>query len=165
VISIEIPDVQVDRLLDQFKQFSRKAQNEIAFSAVFEASQPMVEAARAAAPSETGSLKQSMGVAMRKKKWRVYAVIGPRWGFGKDGREPARYAHLVEYGHRVAHKKTGKLKRKTLNMDTKSNEIPAHPFMRPAWEATKAAVFAKLKDVFGREVNAWATRKGGSRVK
>jgi hypothetical protein len=159
MITLDISDVEMESALAQFRDFSTKAKNEIAFAAVFEAAQPMAEAERALAPAQEGGLKQSIGVAMRKKKTRTYAVIGPRWGYGKEGEEPARYGHLVEYGHRIAHGKSGKLDRKTINTSSPNGYVPAHPFMRPAWEATKEKVYSTLQTVLRREITAWAARK------
>jgi HK97 gp10 family phage protein len=93
----------------------------------------------------TGYLKASIGIRVSPswKSGRVYAVIGPRksastakgiktvkvWRVKRDARRggntkvvPTRYAHLVEFGHA---KGRG------------HGAARAHPFMRPAWAATK----------------------------
>ena len=171
MIEFDIPDAEMEQLLGRFAHLTKKAQNEIAFESVFEATQPLVEAVRDAAPvnedphgqiegARAGSLKQSIGVVMRKKKrgrgW--LAVVGPVRGMGKGGAEPANYAHLVEYGHRVAHAKTGKLNRKS--DAAPHGEVPAHPFMRPSWEATKGVVLANLRRLLGAKIEGAAKASG-----
>lgn len=74
-----------------------------------------------------GLLKKSIGSKVRtnRKTGDVYVVIGPRRGFKEQGRNPEKYAHLVEYGTR--HSK-------------------AHPFLRPALIETKQQIIELIKN-------------------
>jgi hypothetical protein len=174
VIEYEIPAAQMDALLVRFKGLSAKVKNEIAFAAVYEAVQPMIEAVRDNAPvnvnpanaresARAGSLKASIGLVMRRYKNGVLAVIGPVRGRGHGGAEPANYAHLVEYGHRVAHAKTGKLKRRA-SRDLADGDVQARPFMRPAFEATKGIVSARLEKILGVKIQGVIAAKAGQRA-
>lgn len=127
--------------------------NDAAVYALEQATQPMVEAARALTPTgDTGGLKRSIGMVIRKYKNVVFCVIGPRRGFGvpdpskKSGRtEPANYAHLVEYGHAVAGDATG--------------WVEGNPFMRPAFESTKKRVEELLGQKLGGYIAAFAKKR------
>lgn len=94
----------------------------------------------------TGILRESMGFKIKNYgEGNVIGVIGPRVGFRRqvgvrkrDGKkskagdpiyhDPAKIAHLVEFGHGGPH------------------PAPPHPFMRPAYETSKAGVMADIRD-------------------
>lgn len=100
------------------------AQSRILGGAMAEASKPVVVAARAHVPKDTGALKRSLGFVVRRYPVRgqVASFIGARKGKYKPtktrtGRSsirrarkdetgvflrPANYSHLVEFGHRIA---------------------------------------------------------------
>jgi len=89
--------------------------------AVRKASTPMLQDTRAKAPVRTGALKESLAVKVKTYKRgnnaTVMAIIGPDSKFvGANGDTPAKYAHLVEFG---------------------TEHSAAHPFLRPAFDATK----------------------------
>lgn len=114
--------------------------------AVTAASKPVLKEAKAKAPKETGLLKKSLG--RRTKTYRnsgtAVAVVGPREGFKKEVtvngktevRNPVKYAHLVEYG---------------------TIQTAAHPFLRSAWEGTKAvarsAMVKAIEDGIDKELS------------
>lgn len=76
---------------------------------------------------ETGQLKKSLGVKVKRYKDGVWAGVGPRSGFKimHDGkpRNPTQYAHLVELG---------------------TVRSAAKPFLRPAHESTKGQQFSEF---------------------
>lgn len=102
---------------------SQGKRNRIARPAIREASGEIRKKAKANAPKETGLLKKSIKNVVRTGKTGVYAVIGPANGFKqevvRDGRtvmsDPAKYAHLVEYG---------------------TTHSAAKPYLRPAYDTT-----------------------------
>jgi HK97 gp10 family phage protein len=165
VTEFNIPDAELQKLRAEFAGLSSRMQNEIAMASVYAAAQIIVPAAAALAPSETGALRASIGVVLRRypRAKRTLAVVGALRGLNHtEGREPANYAHLVEFGHRVAHKKTGKLKRAKIgeNSDAPHGQIDAKPFLRPAWEAHKQIALDALKAEFYKRVDAAAGRAG-----
>ena len=164
MITIEIPEAEWAALLAKFQGMAMKVKRELAFDALYQAVLPTVEAVRERAPIDQspgakhpGALKDSVGLVMRRYKTSVRAIIGPLRGFPDN---PAATAHLVEYGHRVATSKTGKIKKGGIGGDAVVMEmVPAHPFMRPAWEATKDQVLPRLAKLLGRAIEVEMARK------
>jgi hypothetical protein len=136
---------------------------------------------------DTGALKKSMGLVIREypKSRHITAVIGPRimsFVRGKTGRarsakssdksqgmiKPFKYAHLVEFGHysaaatgvSVADGTKGTSRRKH-TFPTRSF-IQGKPFLRPAYESSKAFVEARVmaafKEALQREVARMAKK-------
>lgn len=163
MITIEIPEAEWAALLAKFQGMAMKVKRELAFDALYQAVLPTVEAVRERAPIDQspgakhpGALKDSVGLVMRRYKTSVRAIIGPLRGFPG---EPAATAHLVEYGHRVATAKTGKLKKKMGGDAAAVGDVPAHPFMRPAWEASKEQALPRLAKLLGRAIEVEMSRK------
>jgi HK97 gp10 family phage protein len=103
------------------REATSKIEKRVASAAVRAASRPVVNAARAAVPRDTGQLRKSIGVKVKRYKGAVWAGIGPRSGFkitASDGRprNPTQYAHLIERGTRKQR---------------------ARPFLRPAIDGTR----------------------------
>lgn len=97
------------------------------------------------APRVTGALAKSISYVVRKygKGERTIAVVGPNRKYvTKDGARPANYAHLVEFGHRVA--KGGALDRLDGRGKAGTGKlggfVPAKPFMRPGLMAAQASL-------------------------
>lgn len=106
---------------------------------------PFVKSARGAAQRETNTLRKSLGVRIRTygRSGVIMALIGPRssiTGVGPDGRvrKPVKYAHLVEFG---------------------TDETPARPFMRPAWEQNKQAAAKRIPIEIRAEVEKLAMKR------
>lgn len=115
-----------------------------------EALQPMAEHARRLAPRLTGDLALSIEVSphrtrrVRGKRRAAFAhdfkrhmvvAMGPAGGFGA-----LYYAYFVEFG---------------------TSNMPAQPFLRPAWEANKAAASTYLVRSLRAEI-ALAARKAAA---
>lgn len=100
-----------------------------------------------------GLLKKSITikVVVDDSKKKAFGIIGPKQGMKtqigtrtRDGKkskagdpifeDPAKIAHLVEYGHGGPH------------------PAPPHPFMRPAWDENKAAAQAAIADEITRGI-------------
>jgi HK97 gp10 family phage protein len=121
------------------KALPEKTSRKVLPPAVRAAARPVTLAARANLSRnksvETGLLKKSLGVIVRRYKNVTWAGIGPRTGFKKviDGkaRNPVRYAHFVEKGT--------------------SRQSPK-PFLRPALDNTRnnqlSAFVAKAQEQF-----------------
>lgn len=106
--------------------------------------------ARARAPEETGRLKQSIYLA-RDEKVSVGAKVGYNVSWNS---RTAPHGHLIEFGHWRVNRlvPTGELGRWKATTERLPAPIwtAAQPFLRPAYEATKA----RLLDVMvarGRE--------------
>ena len=145
---------------------------EAAFAALVEALLPVVNAAKARAPVESGDLKRSLGFTIKryKKSKILLGIVGPLRGYGTGGREPANYAHLIEYGHRIA--RGGKLDRTDGRRvrrglfearGTDVGFVPPRPFMRPAWDETKRQCLETLARIFGEKMLAEVRRRKATR--
>lgn len=145
-------------MADALRSLPARISKEAAFDALVIAVQPLIAAARANAPVDSGSLQQSIGLRLvrYKKGMQLFAVVGPRRGFGKGGREPANYAHLVEFGHRINRGK------KTLRKGgVSSGEVAPKPFLRPAWDANKQEVLDTLSREFAERLEVVVRRRRG----
>jgi HK97 gp10 family phage protein len=149
-----------------------KIKKDVAFAAMVAAVQPTVLAAKALAPvGETGELKKSIGFVVRQYRRGdvTYGIIGARRGFGTKKTDPAKYAHLVEFGHAIA--VGGKLFRGVNPFkNVKATGVLAgfvapRPFLRPAWEATKTEVIAILSRVLGQGIEAAVAKQSKSIAK
>jgi len=139
------------------------------------------DAAQSRVPSETGLLRQSIGLS--KPKWyassgTMFVAAGPRRGYrravsrtarglrflgpraseaaeklGASIRNPVHYAHLVEGGRKSF---IGHFGRATFV----NPAVPARPFMARAFAATKAAMEITLRS----ELAAGIEREGGGRM-
>lgn len=95
----------LDRALGRL---DKKICNKVAASAVRKGGKPIIAAMRRNVPTDTGLLKASLGLKFKRYRGSVVAIIGPRLKFkskkreGLEGskakRQPALYAHLVEFG-------------------------------------------------------------------
>lgn len=68
---------------------------------------------------------------------------------------PSALAHLEEFGTGPRFHKSGKF----------TGAMPARPFMRPAWDSTKAEVLARLGADLAREIEKAVGRKAKARAK
>ena len=138
-------------------------------AAVKKASKPFVKAARRRAPVQPGLLKFSMGSVTRKYKAAggriAVQIMGPRRGVGgkkaatirgqagNESREPANYAHLVEFGtaaHNVEHKQAAALGAPGGPFDNVDiYGAGPQPFMRNAWSATVGT----MQKILGQELD------------
>lgn len=97
-----------------------------------------------------GILKKSIGQKTYMTRNVAVAIIGPRKGFrtqigvGRKGQpifeDPAKIAHLVEFGH------------------AGPKPAPPYPFMRPAWDAVKFEVRPILTQEVDAEIAKQAAR-------
>jgi HK97 gp10 family phage protein len=140
---------------------------------------PVVTAAKAAAPADSGALRRSIGVKVKiyRKDGNIAFIVGPRSGFKSTThgrpRDPVYYAHIIEGGHKVVarHSLRVGLKKKGWGFVRKPGsgltvgEVPAMPFLKPALTNNPDAVVALFATSLGgfieREAKkAEAKRKG-----
>lgn len=94
---------------------------------------------------DPGTLKASLGIAAHTsvKRGVAMAAIGPR--------RNQQVAGWVEYGHQLIRrhpKGTVKLKVKGGGMGVVVGQVKAHPFLRPAFEASVTPALARMQEVF-----------------
>lgn len=139
----------LEDLVGRMHGIKRGIRNKLLRKATSKAGRAVRKIAKANCPVNTdphltvkGLMKKSMGLRVKAtRSGAVVGVIGPRKGFKaqvgtrRDGRpifqDPAKIAHLVEYGHGGPH------------------PAPPHPFMRPAWDSGATTALAIYRDVLG----------------
>lgn len=123
---------------------------------VSEAVKPILVAARryARRSRDTGALEESLTtkVVNYPRTGKAVGLVGPDRAYFARGRkvkgalsraftlnqrQPAKYAHLIEYGHVAVAPRKGKTVRK--GTATVVGWVPARPFIRPAVVTTAAA--------------------------
>lgn len=104
--------INTEALLKALSQFPKNIQNNVLAGAVRAGTKPLVDAARANVPVDTGNLKKSIGINRKrtKDKSTMWFTISPRKGGVNDG----FYGHMIEFG---------------------TSKMTAQPFMRPAFES------------------------------
>lgn len=118
--------------------------NKVSRPAYREAAAEIRKKAKANAPKETGLLKKSIKSVVRTGKIGVYAVIGPAYGFKQivddKPRDPAKYAHLVEFG---------------------TTHSQPKPFLRPAYNAvpSNAIIAGRLRTELAKEAKRRASKR------
>jgi HK97 gp10 family phage protein len=112
--------VQIEGL-DKVQQYLRDKQKRADDAAIGKivrsAAKPIIAAARARVPVDSGLLRKQIGFITRQDaKYPTTALIGVNYNFqGSKRGNSAWYAHIVEYGGKTI------------------NRAP-HPFMRPAFK-------------------------------
>lgn len=112
------------------------------------AAKPLISKAQLAAPEgPTGNLVDSIGAIKTpiKKAGSIGEVtVGPR----RTRRHRGHHGHLVEFGTRARKNKRG----------ANRGIMPAKPFMRPSFEATKPQVIELIRVEIGKKVYATMRR-------
>jgi HK97 gp10 family phage protein len=102
-----------------------------------------------------GALKSDIVVKMsRDEQGTIIAIVGPakltKW-----------IARLVEYGHRNVRGGVSRLvKGKAKGPGSVIGNVAAHPFIRPAYEASRQAVADAICTTLATEIEAASKRKG-----
>lgn len=137
------------------------------------AGEPIAQAARAAAPVDDGTLRDSIAVSPRIKNKvgmaEFAAVMRQSGGMNIAGaRQALRDARRAAGGGSFAEMYIGPARGKGviryahLQEFGTSNHAP-HPFMRPAWDAEKDNALRIIRQELGNEIIAAARRVGRSK--
>lgn len=153
----------VSRLKIDLEKIRLKMQNVAARKGVMAGARLIAEAMIARTPEQIekqagsnslqpGEVKASIKVRSRTSRaGNPYALVGPT---GKaDG--AARVAHLVEYGHRMV--VGGKSRLNAVGKlvgsgKAKAEDVPPHPFLRPAYEESAKASQEVVAQTIDREM-------------
>jgi HK97 gp10 family phage protein len=105
-----------------------------------------------------GALRSDIIIRLKKDAQGAYAaIVGP-------GKLTSHVARWVEYGHRLVRGGRSRLFKtgKTRGPGSQVGEVAAHPFIRVAWEASRAEVTQTIITTLGQEIEKAAARKGKS---
>ncbi len=180
-------------LINRLKQLGPKLKNSVMRDVMKAAARPIVQATKSLAPVQTGLLRQSIASVVVKSKDSYSALIGMRHVSGRKGKgakfkpsktvlrrianlvtagDPARYAHLVEFGHNIVPRgqRVGRKERKgktaiELGVARSFGRVAARPFLRPGLTAgasgAEQAMIKELKDFIDHAGDALT---GGGRL-
>jgi HK97 gp10 family phage protein len=142
------------------RELPASVESRVMGDAVGVALKPLQADARARAPRESGALKRSISVKVKRypNTGKIVGLVGPSKEYFSGGvrvkagqsrrgaNRPSNYAHLVEYGHHVVAPIKGTSRRKYSARPAKSGTtwVAARPFLRPAYAAQKGAVISGL---------------------
>lgn len=147
-IKCKVKDGAIQALARKLAEVDRKAARKAIRFGVNEATKFVAADAKANVPKGTGLLKKSIGRRVRSYRGGtvISGIVGPRSGFAitlPNGKKvnPAKYAHLVEFGRKaVKAKKALLLADKFANVvfGKEVKAVAPRPFLRPAWDKNEA---------------------------
>lgn len=139
---------ELDKMLSQL---SKSMSRTVLRNALKKAGKPIADAATASVPvGKTGNLRRSIKISTKLKK--------SQYRYGRPSRvavdvfvgSSAPHAHLVEFGtgpRRLDSPRAVNLGGKVVMVEH-TGQMPARPFLRPAWDLNKE----KAVKIFGEEV-------------
>ncbi|NLB90537.1 MAG: hypothetical protein GX786_04890 [Clostridiales bacterium] len=119
-----------NELLEDLENMASKATDQGLDKALKAGGQVIEQAIQSRTPVKRGILKSSIRVSQAKGKGESrHVTIGSH-----KNTKGARHAHLVEFGHGGPH------------------PAPPHPFVRPAFDASKEEAFEAMKNTIKNEL-------------
>lgn len=115
---------------------------------------PMVDAARANAPTNRLKARTQLGsqLSRRQRAQAGRGQRGPKSGtytvLAYVGQRPSRHAHLLEFGSGPRYNKKGQYR----------GVMPITPFLRPAFDSTAPEVLNRFGRILGVEIERAAVR-------
>lgn len=152
----------LDGVLRRLRAKSKKVRTSLLRRALGKGGRLVLRSARAKVATRTRLLRRALGVRVRIYRGGAAAVvvIGPRTGFKQhvqlpDGsfqlENPTAIAHLVEKGRRAVYvKKVRVLSTGQTVFGRQVAPVPARPFMRPAFDETRAAALGLIRETLRR---------------
>lgn len=130
------------------KALPDRVRRKVMRAAMSAAGTPVLKAARAKAPKESGLLRKSLAkkTTINRKRASVATIIGPRKSVvgthkGKP-RKPSRYAHLAEKGF----------------INEQGEHVPPQPFLNPAMQEQQGAALNVLQTKLGEGIEREAKK-------
>jgi len=167
----------LEELQSALKQFPQNIQKNIMRGAVRAGASLIAKDAKANVPSNTGVLKDSIGIVAGKPKNKNFIRfwVTPREGFMRTvkftladgtkwkikGEADGWYAHMVEFGTHSKRieplspktKYYGKRKKKRDAIVSQGGGSPAQPFMRPAYENKGEEAIEATKEYLAKRID------------
>lgn len=151
-VKVKLAGGAVAALRRRIDAIDRRAGTKAVKAGINEITKAVLRDAKEMTPVRTGQLRKSLGrrIKVYRNSRVVVGIVGPRTGFKilVDGKpvNPAKYAHLVEYGRaavRVKNRKVLSSLKTAVPPDQPGvfgptvAAVPPRPFLRPAWDAQK----------------------------
>lgn len=150
-----------NELSKKLRALGPKIEKKLLRAAMRQASNVVLRAARANAPVDDGDLRRQIKTrSLRSRPGTVrFAVIA------EARAEPTQkypggfpYAGAVEKGHGFPGSRQ-RLHGKPRETEFGTQDVPPHPFMRPAWDANQQNILNKLQSELGRRIEQIAQEK------
>jgi HK97 gp10 family phage protein len=123
---IEIP--RLAEVIKAFEDLDKRARSNALRAALRAATQPVLAAAKAKAPVDTGRLRKSLATTVSTKQGRSHAAIGLKQSImGNSG----WYGRMIETG---------------------TAKMPARPYLRPAFDESAGAALERFAEAFEQEI-------------
>ena len=160
---IDIAVIGDKELQRKLKALDEKMQKKIVRKALRQAAKPVLSAARLLCPENTGRLRASLKLKVRRQKRGVFGVeviTGTRQELGIRANDPYYYPAAVEFGHLVGLRHRHR-EQKELRRLRKQGAlvVGAHPFLRPALEMNRSTGIAIAARVIASELKREAVRQ------
>jgi HK97 gp10 family phage protein len=162
----------LSKALKNLHELGGRIKNKGVRRALTAGSKVLVRAASSGAPKQTGTLAKAMIGKIKAYRRGAYllAIIGAKSRKYANGRNPANYSHLVEFGHRIAVggalarlKKPKKPRVTRVATGTHKGDVPGNPFMRRAAQAGMRTSEAIIFQIISQEAVAAARALGGTK--
>lgn len=138
----------LDEVMENMKMLGSEVEQRLAKQAAEIAMIPVVDAAKALCPVNTGNLRESIGVKKirmrgRYRKGMIVISVGPRKGFdwaysGANRKsDPFKYGIPVEFGH----------------VTPNGSFVPPVSFMRTAYQNQKEGIVARFTEELKKKVD------------
>jgi HK97 gp10 family phage protein len=165
-IKARVKDGAIQALARKLNEFDRKASRKAIKKGVNEATKLVTADAKANVPRKTGLLKKSIGRRVRSYRGGtvISGIVGPRSGFATvlaSGKKvnPAKYAHLVEFGRKAVRVKKAALLADKFAKQVFGVEVAAvapRPFLRPAWDKNETRAVGELAKALNEAIAEFA---------
>ena len=146
--------IALDKLPEQFRKSAEKA-------VLRAGSKPILKAAKAKVPVDTGMLKQSLGISVHANRsgW-ISARIGPRKGFKSAKSLTGRKRVRATKGKRSTwiERKMADAQEISWYIETGTSHSPAKPFIRPAIDAAQDEVLSAMAAGLDKHLTRVAAR-------
>lgn len=161
-VAVSVRPAELAELERRMELLPVKVQNTVMLYSAGKAMEPMKDAAKANVPFRRGVLRRAIG--MKKCRYQEGRIVDVLVGVRKDVRTdkdwPVKYAHLVEFGtapHRYKKPHAVKMELGAFSGWIWVTQHPGskpQPFLRPAFDMTKATVAQDFHDRVLRGVGA-----------
>jgi len=145
----------MEEILKKLKVLPGKVQKNVLNGAIRASSKPIIKEARRLVPTDSGTLKKSIGVVKRRSKNKNIIKFSIAPLSKKDG----FYGRFIEFGtyakldHPLKKERTGKLGERRAKIVKKGQGIAPHPFMRPAFEKEGESTINSAKEYMKKRID------------
>ena len=145
----------MEEILKKLKKLPERVQKNVLTGAIRASAKPIVKEAKRLVPTDSGTLKKSIGV--RKRRSKNKNII--RFSIAPLSKKDGYYGRFIEFGtyakldHPMKRPRMGKLGERRAKIVANGGGIPAHPFMRPAFEKEGENTIKAAKEYMNKRID------------